>query len=281
MSILNIWYWEGFRACACFCSVAVITCALRGQDPQFDPWVWRLRPHGHPDSWQPLCLLYFTSFYFHNNGEKIFLLNQKNISDWNKLNIVTYIARQCSFCCFKRKIQMDLCGRIKWMNFMSILNIWYWEACQGFRARACFCSVAVITCVLRGQDPQFDPWVWCLRPYGHRDSWQPLFLLYFTSFYFLNNGEKIFLLNQKNISDWNKLNIVTYIERQCSFCCFKRRIQMDLSERIKWMNFLSILNVWYWEACKGFRACACFCSVAASHALYAARSTVRSLSLAP
>ena len=28
---------KGFRACACFCSVAVITCALRAQGPQFDP----------------------------------------------------------------------------------------------------------------------------------------------------------------------------------------------------------------------------------------------------
>jgi hypothetical protein len=28
---------KGFRACACFCSLAVITCPLRSQGPQFDP----------------------------------------------------------------------------------------------------------------------------------------------------------------------------------------------------------------------------------------------------
>jgi hypothetical protein len=38
--ILNDLYWgslQGFRACDCFCNVAVIKCALREQCPQFDP----------------------------------------------------------------------------------------------------------------------------------------------------------------------------------------------------------------------------------------------------
>jgi hypothetical protein len=45
--------------------------------------VWRLRPLSHPDNWQPLCVLYFTSFCLLNNEAKIFHLNQKNLSDWN------------------------------------------------------------------------------------------------------------------------------------------------------------------------------------------------------
>ena len=43
------------------------------------------------------------------------------------------------------------------MNFLSISNVWYWGSLQRFRACACFCSVAAITCALRAQGPQFDP----------------------------------------------------------------------------------------------------------------------------
>ena len=43
------------------------------------------------------------------------------------------------------------------MKFLSILNLWYWGSLKRFRACACFCSVAVITCAFRAQGPQFVP----------------------------------------------------------------------------------------------------------------------------
>ena len=43
------------------------------------------------------------------------------------------------------------------MNFVLILNDSYWGSLQGFRACDCFCNVAVITCALGEQCPQFDP----------------------------------------------------------------------------------------------------------------------------
>jgi hypothetical protein len=93
-----------------------------------------------------------------------------------------------------------------------------------FRACDSFCSAAVITCALRAQGPHFDP--------GQKHAFAVLFtenektkisqrtelvlhqacfcsVLVITcassrtSFYFLNIGEKIFHLKQKNISDWN------------------------------------------------------------------------------
>jgi hypothetical protein len=82
-----------------------------------------------------LCLLYFTSFYFLNNGEKIFLLNKKIYPTGNNsTTTVTHIARHCSFCCFKKRIQVDLCRRIIWMNFLSILKVWFWGRLKRFQS---------------------------------------------------------------------------------------------------------------------------------------------------
>jgi hypothetical protein len=113
-----------------FIDARFIVNGLRISGESLKTCVWRLRPLSHPDNWQTLCVLHFTSFCLLNNEEKIFHLNQKIYPTGTNPTIVTHIARQCSFCCFKWRIEMDLCGRIKWMNFLSISNVWSWGSLQ-------------------------------------------------------------------------------------------------------------------------------------------------------
>jgi hypothetical protein len=44
---------------------------LRISGASLETCVWRLRLLSHPDNWQALCVVYFTSFCLFNNEEKI------------------------------------------------------------------------------------------------------------------------------------------------------------------------------------------------------------------
>jgi hypothetical protein len=51
--------------------------------------------------------------------KKYFIQTRKIYPTGTNPTIVTHIARHCSFCCSKKRIQVDLCWRIKWMNFLT------------------------------------------------------------------------------------------------------------------------------------------------------------------
>ena len=52
---------------------------LRVSGASLETWVWRFRPLGHPDSWQPLCLLSLCHFTFLIMVKNIFFKLEKYI----------------------------------------------------------------------------------------------------------------------------------------------------------------------------------------------------------
>ena len=125
---------------------------LRISGASLETWVWRVRPLGHPDSRQNLCLLHFTSFCFLNNVEI-------NIS-FKQEKYIRLERTQQSLLTSHVSAPSDLSWEESKWTYAGWSNEWIFcqfrtfdsgEVFKGFRARACFCSVAVITCALRAQ----------------------------------------------------------------------------------------------------------------------------------